>query len=105
MAVAIQEAELQNLQLEAIKIQAEIAKIQSETTFTGEKAKHEGSKKLQTESLTDKVDLDYVEQELGVTQERELELAKANKYEFNGTPTKAAGPKKTKATAKPNNKK
>jgi hypothetical protein len=98
LAVALQEAELQNAQLEGMKLQAEIAKIQSETGLTGAKAVHEQAKTLETESLTDKVDLDFIEQETGTTQERELELARANKTDPAGTPTKAAGPKKTKAT-------
>lgn len=98
LAIALQETELQNAQLEGMKIQAEIAKIQSETVLTGSKAIHEDAKTLETESLTDKVDLDFIEQESGTTQERELELARANKTESAGTPTKAAGPKKTKKT-------
>ena len=49
LAIALQEAELQNAQLEGMKLQAEIAKLQSETIFNGQKATHEAAKTLETD--------------------------------------------------------
>ena len=68
-------------QLEMAKLQAEIAKIESETQENGAnaqldmaKAGTEQAKARQMSSQSDLSDLDFVEQESGVKQEREKEL-------------------------------
>lgn len=66
----IQQLDIQIKQLEAQKLQAEIAQIQSDMFESQAKAR-----KLATEANLN--DLKFVEQESGVTQERELELMEA----------------------------
>ena len=63
----LQEIEVQLKQLEVVKVQAEIGKLESETAEN-----YAGTRKKASES--DKSDLDFIEQETGVTQEREKEL-------------------------------
>jgi len=67
-------------QLEKAKLQAEIAEIESRTIENQAEAQldmaragSEGAKTQNLQSDTDKKNLDYVEQESGVTQERELQ--------------------------------
>jgi len=60
-------------QLELAKMQAEIEKIQSETLENKAEAQLDLAKARQAGAETDKTDLDFVEQESGVTQERDLQ--------------------------------
>lgn len=73
MAVALQQAELQKLQLENTKIQYEIAKLESDTQLNKEKAGVEAVKQGNIQADTDLKNLEYVEQELGVEHERQLQ--------------------------------
>ena len=66
MQQAIQEAELK-------KLHAEIAKLESETVENLAEAGLDDAKAAQAQSVADKSDLDFVEQESGVTQERDLQ--------------------------------
>lgn len=72
--------EMKQLQLE--KLRKEIAKIESETVENYAEAKLDGAKAENTEADTDQKSLAFVEQESGVTQERDLqkqgEQARAN---------------------------
>lgn len=70
MAQALQEQEVLKAQLENAKLQAEIAKIYAEANTAQ-------AKQINTQAHTDKLNLDYVEQEAGVTQERALQKDKA----------------------------
>lgn len=60
-------------QLEIKKLEAEIAKIQSETVENQAGAQLDQAKAQQTSSETDLKNLDFVERESGVTQERDLQ--------------------------------
>ena len=60
-------------QLEIVKLQAEIEKIQSETLENTAEAGLDDAKAEQARSDTDLKDLQFVETESGVTQERNLE--------------------------------
>ena len=60
-------------QLEIAKLEAEIAKIESETMENQATAQEKGAKAQNISSDTDKKNLDFVEQESGVKQERDLE--------------------------------
>ena len=62
----MQKLELQKLQLELQKMQSEIAENQAQTELDMAKARELNTK-------ADKTDLDFVEQESGVTQERDLQ--------------------------------
>lgn len=70
---AMQQLELQKLQLENSKIQLEIAKIQSETSLNGAKAGETTAKTSNIEADTDLKNLEYVENELGVQHERDMQ--------------------------------
>lgn len=59
--------------LQVKKLEAEIAEIQSKTVENQAEAQLDQAKARQTASLADKQDLDFVEQESGVTQERDLQ--------------------------------
>jgi len=61
-------------QLEMAKLQAEIKKIESEMVENQAEAQYKGAKARETSSSADQKDLDFVEQESGVKQEREKEL-------------------------------
>lgn len=65
--------EQQIKQLEAAKLQAEIAEIQSRTQENLQEANLDEAKAEQVRSQTDKTNLDFVEQESGVTQARDLQ--------------------------------
>lgn len=69
-AQAMQQAELQTVQLENAKLQAEINKINAEAGKTQADALNKGAD-------TDRKNLDYVQEESGVNQERALEKGKA----------------------------
>ena len=73
----LEEMELAKLQMEVQKLQAETQKLMAEAQMVPVKAQAEQSKsrKLDTESNLN--DLEFVEQESGVKQERELELMEA----------------------------
>jgi len=62
-------------QLEVQKLQAEIAKLQSETQENYAGAQLDAAKAGETSSNTDLKNLDFLEQESGTKQERNLELA------------------------------
>jgi len=76
--MAVEKAQLENrvLMLQAAKLEAEIAQIGSNTGLNGAKTQHEVAKTANTESDTDLKDLEYVETESGVKQERELQKQK-----------------------------
>ena len=74
----MQQIEMQKAQLEMQKLQAEIQKLQSETQMmTPAKVQSELAKARKAETEANLNDLDFVEQETGVKQERELELMNA----------------------------
>ncbi|AGH57617.1 portal protein [Pseudoalteromonas phage pYD6-A] len=73
MAVAIQQAELEKLQLENQKIQLEMMKLQSEAQLNQQKAGVEAVKQGNIQADTDLKNLEYVEEELGVKHERDLQ--------------------------------
>lgn len=73
IAVATAQAELEKLKLENAKIQLEMAKLQSEVELNAQKAGVEGVKQGNIQADTDLKNLEYVEEELGVNHERELE--------------------------------
>tara|TARA_R110002012_G_scaffold318308_1_gene536417 strand:- start:61005 stop:63149 length:2145 start_codon:yes stop_codon:yes gene_type:complete len=70
IAQQMQQVELEKAQLENEKTKAEIAKLYAEA---GKSQADAGNK----QANTDKTNLEYIEQESGVTQERELEKGKA----------------------------
>lgn len=70
---AIQQAELQQLQLENNKLQLEMAKLQSEVQLNQQKAGVESVKQGNIQADTDLKNLEYVEQELGVEHERAMQ--------------------------------
>jgi hypothetical protein len=67
--------EMQQLEME--KLRAEIDKIRSEAVENLAGAEADNAKAHHLSSATDKQDLDFVEQESGTTQERELQKGKA----------------------------
>ncbi|UOX40300.1 portal protein [Vibrio phage PhiImVa-1] len=73
----LKELEAQKTQLEMQKLQAEIAKLQAEANMAPVKAQAEQAKARKLSTEADLNSLDFVEQESGVKQERELELMKA----------------------------
>lgn len=73
MELAIKQAELENLKLENAKIQYEIAKLQTESQLNQEKAGVESARQGNIQADTDLKNLEYVEQELGVEHERDLQ--------------------------------
>lgn len=77
--VAVENAQLENqlLQMQIAKTQAEIAQIQSNAGLNGAKTVHEEAKTEETKSKGDLTDLNFVEQESGVTQERAIQLIEA----------------------------
>jgi len=64
-------------QLEVKKLEVEIAKIESETAENYANAALDNAKARTEGSTADKTDLDFIEQESGVTQERELQKGQA----------------------------
>ena len=68
-----QQLELQKLQLENSKIQLEIAQLQSVTELNGAKLQETNAKVGNIEADTDLKNLEYVENELGVQHERDLQ--------------------------------
>lgn len=76
------QAEVENIKLETMKVQLEIKKLDSEVLLNNQKAGVEGAKIGNINADTDLKNLEYVEEELGVKHERELEKtgsqAKAN---------------------------
>lgn len=73
IAQATAEAELEKIKLENAKIQLEMAKLQSEVNLNTEKAGVEAVKQGNIQSETDLNNLQYVEQELGVDHERQMQ--------------------------------
>jgi len=73
----MQQIEQQKAQLDMQKVQAEIAKIQAEIQMLPVKAQAEQAKARKASTEANLNDLDFVEQESGVKQERELELMEA----------------------------
>ena len=73
LQVALQQAELEKIQLENQKTQFEIMKIQSEIGLNQQKAGVESVKQGNIQADTDLKNLEYVEEELGVNHERELQ--------------------------------
>lgn len=72
-AVRIQELQIEQLQLENAKLQSEIIKNQATAQLDISKANTEGAKGRQLNSKADLDNLNYVEQETGVTQARDLQ--------------------------------
>jgi len=64
---------IQSSRLEVVKIKAEIAKLQSEAEENLAEAALDQAKARESGSTADQKDLDFVEQESGVTQERDKE--------------------------------
>lgn len=62
------------LQAEIALLEAEVAKIQADAVLSQAKTQTEGAKAGNLAANTDKMNLDFVEQESGVTQERNKEL-------------------------------
>lgn len=73
MAQMMQQMELQKLQLENSKIQLEIAKIESEAQLNGAKISETTAKANNIDADTDLKNLEYVENELGVQHERDMQ--------------------------------
>ncbi len=70
----MQELEIAKIQAEIMKIQAEAMKLQSGAQLDTAKVGTEGVKAANLQSDTDQKNLDFVEQESGVKQERDKEL-------------------------------
>ena len=70
----IRELEIAKLEAEIMEIQAKAMSYQATSQLAGAKANTEGAKAVNIQSDTDKKNLDFVEQESGVTQERNKEL-------------------------------
>ena len=75
--VKLQELEVAKLEGEIAKTQAETQKILVEAGLTDAKIDTEGAKASHLNSQKDKTDLDFVEQQTGTTQERNLQSAGA----------------------------
>lgn len=82
MQQKLQELEMARIENELAKLQAETMKIRAEVDLTEEKVNTEMAKQDNLRSDTDQKNLDFVEQESGVKQERDLqkqgEQARAN---------------------------
>jgi hypothetical protein len=82
MQQQMQQLEMARLQYEVAKIEAETARIRAEAGLTTQKIETESAKAENLRADTDAMNLDFVEQESGVTQTRELqkqgEQARAN---------------------------
>lgn len=74
MAQKLQQLEMAKLEVEIAKLQAEAQKILSDAGLNQVKAVTEQAKARQLNAVADKTNLDFVEQESGVTQERQKEL-------------------------------
>lgn len=74
MQQRIQELEIMKLEAEIEEIRARSMKFQADAQLAGAKIGTEGAKAGNIQSDTDKKNLDFVEQESGVTQERAKEL-------------------------------
>ena len=73
MAQKIQELEVAKLEAEIAEIQAKTMQLQATAQLAGAKVGTEGAKAKQLSSNADLQDLNFVEQESGVTQERDLQ--------------------------------
>jgi len=73
VAEKMQELELAKLQAEINKLNSEAEENTAEAALDRAKVGTEGAKANESQSKADKLDLDYVEQETGATQERDLE--------------------------------
>lgn len=73
MQEKLQQLEMARMELEIAELQAKAAKTRAEVGLTVEKTNTEVSKQRHLEAQADQADLDFVEQERGVTQERELQ--------------------------------
>lgn len=69
-----QQIELEKLQLENAKTQLEIRKLESEILLNQQKAGVENVKQANIQAETDKLNLEYVEEELGVNHERQKDI-------------------------------
>jgi hypothetical protein len=74
MQQRIQELQIAKLEAEIMEIQAKAMSYQASAQLAGAKVGTEGAKAGNLQSDTDKKNLDFVEQESGVTQERNKEL-------------------------------
>lgn len=78
----VQQLEIAKMELEIAKMQVEATKIRAEVGLTEQKTNTEVAKQRNLEADSDQKDLNFVEQERGVTQERDLqkqgEQARAN---------------------------
>lgn len=73
IAQATAQAELESIQLENMLKQAELGKIQADTQLSHQKAGVEAVKQGNIQADTDLKNLEYVEEELGVKHERDLQ--------------------------------
>lgn len=82
MQQKLQQLEMAKLEVELAKLQAEAENIRTQAGLNAEKTNTEVSKQRHLEAQADQADLDFVEQESGVKQERDLqkqgEQARAN---------------------------
>ena len=69
----MQELELAKLEAEVMELQAKAMKLQADAQLSGAKVGTEGAKATNLQSDTDLKNLDFVEQESGVKQERDLQ--------------------------------
>lgn len=69
----LQELEIAKIEAEIAETQAKTAKIYQEAELAGAKIDTEGAKARQLSSTADKTDLDFVEQESGVKQARDIQ--------------------------------
>jgi hypothetical protein len=73
VAEMMQKLEIAKLQAEIAEIEARTAKLYAEAQLNGGKTNTEAAKAAHLQAGTDKQNLDFVEQESGVTQERDLQ--------------------------------
>lgn len=73
MQVKLQELEIAKIEAEIAEIQAKAAQLRASAGLHDQKANTEVTKQGKTQSETDQKNLDFVEQESGVKQERELQ--------------------------------
>lgn len=82
MQQKLQQLEMAKVEFEVAKLEAEAANVRAQAGLNAEKINTEVSKQRQLEAQADQSDLDFVEQESGVKQERDLqkqgEQARAN---------------------------
>jgi hypothetical protein len=74
MQQKLQELEMAKLEMEIAKLRAEAQKIMTDAGLNQVKAVTEQAKAKQLNAAADKTNLDFIEQESGVTQERQKEL-------------------------------